>query len=212
MTEILRRLYHSATQAEREAGRRFYPEVHEFAGVLAGLSGCTMQQAAAVIAVTSPRASWDASQKDALALVAGADPAARVGFAALPRDLARAQVILQHEDPEAWPMRGPKVLSFYRNIVAPATEESIPLDRHLVRAATPARNDREITRQVSTPARYTALQERYFRAAEADGVRPIHFATAIWFVMRRPKFGQGLLFGNSWPPKAITYWPRLEVG
>lgn len=165
-------------------GVSWYPQAHAYATHLADEFGITVEQAAAVIAVLSPRVEWEENRdlaRRALQAWADGHPIA-VG---LTNNCERAERNLA--DPTCADVkrshRTLKVNSFYRNIMG--DESCATIDRHALRTAL---GDHSLPESApSTDAAYRALSDAYVLAA-ADADLPTSMLQAIvWSVCRRER-------------------------
>lgn len=196
--QAISEVFAQATDAEMKAAELFYGAAHVFAGEVAALAGITLNAAAAIIAVLSPRSNWEGNQFDAIAVASGCDFSCG-GFQALGRDLERARRIA---DGGRWSeiLSGPKVIAFARNIMFPGRDVGIPVDRHLARLALGwGMSDEELTRSLARKGAYRDVEERYELLAGCQGLRPIVYANRVWYVVRRLRREGGQL-SFSWRP------------
>lgn len=175
-------LYFGATPSERHEGTHWYDAAKEFAQDTADKFGYTLEQVAAVIAVTSPRQGWGANKDTAYTLAeyasrgmtyedAISDHHAR-GFKT---NLAKAWRILTGEDPDAV-VSGPKVIAFYLNILG--CSNHVTLDSHAMNAWAG-----EVRTEWSKKL-HTTMRGDYKLCAEYVGVTPSVFQAVVWVVHR----------------------------
>lgn len=153
------RLFRQASDAELEAGLRWYPEAHVFAADLAEQSGHPVSTAAAIVAAVSPRLGWDHNKRLAERIILTGD--ASSGY--LGSGLRRAQRLLDGERPFDV-LTSRKILNFYVSILS-AGGEGVCVDRHAYDVATNTRHDVEAERPGITPARYDRVAQCYRNAA-----------------------------------------------
>jgi hypothetical protein len=123
--------YGMATDAERNAGLRWYEHAHKLAASLAHRYGYTVETACAVFAVISPRVSWDRNVEVAtLALSTGHLPP---GFI-LPDNQVKVNRLLAG-DPPALVVKGQKVKNFYQNILSSGKNDGATIDVHAAHIA-----------------------------------------------------------------------------
>lgn len=124
MTPLTRRAtaeYRRATQAQREAGARWYIEAHEIARNQADEHGVTIEVASGVLAAMSPRLGWGSNVMIAERMLASRGTLDRGG---LGRSLQQARHIYHGEDP-LLVLGGPKTRAFYS-----AMTQSLPAEAH----------------------------------------------------------------------------------
>lgn len=161
--------YEDATESQRERGRDWYPRMRRVCRRLAALSGRTVEQAAAVMAITSPRCQL--SQNIARAERALAGQPVR-GFAYMDRQCAAAL------EPGADPLavvHGPKVEPFARAILGDT--EALVLDTWALRAL-------DIPGDKLTAADRRRADAAYREAAELVGENVRDFQAVVWIQTR----------------------------
>jgi len=123
--------FNQATPAEYAAGVRWYPDAHAYAADLAQQHGQTIATVCGIIAALSPSNKWPRNKADAAAILQQG-PAASV--ATYNTNKAKALAIAHGAAPLDI-LRGRKVRAFYQNILNPACNQTITIDRHAARIA-----------------------------------------------------------------------------
>jgi hypothetical protein len=201
-----------ASPVEKTAARFFYYEARRFVGWLAGVSGLTVNQVAAVVAALSPRSVWNGNQLSAIALCcgferAGINGAGGGGISGTGRDVGRAQAIVNGADIPTT-LRGPKVTAFYKNLLSPGCDVGIPVDRHLARALYgDSISEAEISARLKNGG-YRAAEDAISGVAVEMSLRPIELANRLWYVMRRLARSSG----QHSLPTANLQWRPLYPG
>lgn len=126
--------FYSASDEEMSGGLDWYPRAYQFAVELSNETGLTIEQCAAVLAVTSPGVSWGIQHSYTLGFINGvldgkAPRKVKGPFYGANKEKA-ARIILD-EDFSA--LHGPKVEAFYRNIMG--NHSLATVDRHALRVA-----------------------------------------------------------------------------
>ena len=192
-------VWDEATDAHRERGRVWYAKAHETAHRLAQSYGVTPTVAAGVIAAMSPNTSWRANVTLATRILERGD-ASRGG---LPNSLARAQRILDGEDPsEVFESSTyQKVATFSLGIITNG-REGVCIDRHAWDVFTGIRHgdkasDRLPTRPKVAGKRYVEAAAAYNEAAailsEREGreISGCEVEAVTWLAWRRRYWGEG---------------------
>lgn len=143
-------------------------------------------RAAAIIAVLSPRLEWSLNLQMAKSVYAGR-PARGLGA-----NIAKAHAIYSGAVPESV-VKGPKVTSFWRNIVSPDDATPVTVDRHAIDIACgKAQSDSE--RSLALRANgYLDIAEMYRRAAKilskeyGQTILPQQVQAVTWIWWRKNK-------------------------
>ena len=172
------RTFNEATDADLEAGAKWYSEAQNLARDLASMGegahyDVTVEQAAAVIAHLSPRTSWTRNVLAATTLVATGNAISGL----IGRNFDNALDVLEtgYSDPVET-FGGPKTRSFYLNILGDTDEVTVD-----VWAA------RVVGVDEATLARkgvYEVIQEAYRAAALKVGVAPATMQATTWIIQR----------------------------
>lgn len=172
MTRNVTRAYRAASDEHRHAGRVWYAEANRLAREL---DPNNVERAAAVIAVLSPRVSWDFNAYLAAWAYAVHGMPGKIHPLAHPKVLAREARTIKGHAEKAFRIlnggnadrivSGPKVRAFWHTIVSPDSREVV-IDRHAIDIACGRVLD-ERTRNIllSRKGGYEAAQECYLRAA-----------------------------------------------
>lgn len=179
----------TATDADRGAGAHWYDSAHAYARGLSDVHKVSVDLAAAVIAVLSPRVSWTLNQVNAEELLAtGSCPAT------FDRSERKCQAILAAGTPEVgysfgyrlYPtsVNGPKVSRFYRTIREPNTSDCVVIDRHAVDIAVNRKGASEKL-NLDTERQYRPYEAAYLEAARRLNIRPHVLQAATWVSWRR---------------------------
>ena len=148
-------------------------------------------QAAAVIAVSSPRTRWDMQKKNTVPMVqhfqGGGTVETAPNGALFHRERAKVLKVLEG-DMSA--LSGPKVQTFYENIIG--NDTVLTLDVWAIRAALndPTLQDREVDRYTRGRRRY-ALEAAYFTLAAVVDAPVARVQAAIWMSIREEAYGKG---------------------
>lgn len=170
--------WNDAGKARRKRGKEWYPAAREIMESAARESGHTLEQAVAVMAITSPGAQLRTNiewTKRALE----SNGAAKVGR--FPNVMApKIRAVLDDPDYAAEYVRGPKVGPFFRAILGDPNE--LVLDRWALYAAQGS-GDRDTNHQLPAGAR-DAIERAYRNAAKAVRCKVRDFQAAVWIHVR----------------------------
>jgi hypothetical protein len=164
----LANMYALATPDIRAAGAAWYPDAHRWAARLARAYGSTVARVAGAAAALSPRISWPMAQRDT-------ESALRDGrcYLALGSRRRLALEILIGSVRPLDALSGPKVRSFYRNIMG--DPDAVTIDVHMLRA---------VGLESITPRRYSDFADAVRVAAMLNGVPPRDLQATVWIVQR----------------------------
>ena len=183
-------IWERATLPQRYDGATWYPRAHDQAVSLAAEYQAKPETAIGVIAAVSPSNPWDASNgrpgnlQDARTLLQAhttGEPLPLVGTYGN-RNVQKAREIMNGADPLAV-LSGPKVRSFYANILDPTSSASVTIDRHAKCAALRIETDRDKYGMVS-PAEYPWLSRHYQTVAAKIGVPVTVLQATVWVYWR----------------------------
>jgi hypothetical protein len=172
LTRNVTRAYRAASEEHRTQGREWYAHANRLAREL---DPNNVERAAAVIAVLSPRVSWDFNAYLAAWAYAVHGMPGKIHPLAHPKVLARTAPTIKGHAEKAFRIlnggnadaivSGPKVRAFWRAIISPLSTDVV-IDRHAVDIACGRVLD-ERTRNVilSRKGGYEAAQACYLRAA-----------------------------------------------
>lgn len=163
------RWWRAADTATRDAGRAWYRTARRTAKRLARAHGCTLQTAAGVIAVLSPRLQWARNVTAAAEVLEGRSRVPGVFRASL----AKARRIAAGERPEDV-LSGPKVRAFYAALLGDL--DAAVVDVWIARAAgiEDAPTDRE----------YAQVAEALRMGAREVGEPTAVFQATTWVAIR----------------------------
>jgi len=117
-------------------------------------------QAAGVIAVLSPMTSWPVNVRLAIGVYNGETPKC------LAKNSAKAMAIFNGADANDI-VSGPKVRSFFANIVGLDNDEAVTIDRHAIDiCAGRVQNDADRSKAISGKGKYAGLVAEYTKAAK----------------------------------------------
>lgn len=133
MVANILRVWHSATDTQREQGTHWYNEARDYAETMAAGSPYSVEQCAGVIAALSPQQDWAMNKRIALRCItahAAGEPIPSVHYAV---QCAKVLRILEGEYAGAI-LKGPKENAFYNNILG--SPEFVTVDRWAFKTAT----------------------------------------------------------------------------
>lgn len=179
-------LYHwqIANEQQIAAGRQWYQEAHNYAASLAEKYNKPVAVVAAVIAVLSPGTSWELNKRDAENVLEKGILAVTSGYGV---NKQKAIALLDGWLQPAAAVSALKTGSFWLNILRPAENGSVTVDRHAVRVAT---GNHELAAEqavhyVNTPNKYQKLATAYQLAAEKIGdILPHELQAITWLVVK----------------------------
>lgn len=171
--------YAGATDSEREHGADWYREAHQLAVDLSERHGITVERAAGVIAVLSPLQSWTRNVADAVRVF---ETGHYVGLTDKRVKVAR---LLSGEDVNSV-VSGPKVTSFYRNILDPSGDD-VTIDRHAHDIADGKRRTENQRAKAPglTGMRYARYVDAYRAAARELNIGALELQAIVWVAWRR---------------------------
>ena len=161
--------YARADRSQVAAGMDWYADAHSLALTL---NANDVAEASAVIAALSPQLSWDRN-----VILAKRAYAGELDGGCLPASIVKAHRILAGEAPLDV-LGGPKVRSFYANIVDPTDSITVTVDRHAVDIAVDTRLGK--ASPGLTPKRYLAWSQAYREAALVAGILPQQMQAVTW--------------------------------
>lgn len=144
----LRQVFAEATPEDIANGKKWYPEANKEAKKYAKEAGITVEQSAGVMAALSPGGEWGSNKTQAQQLMAFSKlhpewTPAQVAVAAKVEHhwsisygmdpYEKAVRIMRGETPDDV-LRGPKVRSFYNNILDPKGKFDVTIDSHMINA------------------------------------------------------------------------------
>lgn len=178
MRANLRKVYAQATDAEREAGRNWYPEAERIIREWALHYALRPRTVAAVVAALSPQCRWERN------LVAANDVLSQQAISLggpLNVNIAKARAILDDNAESTLPYfkSAPKVASFEQNLLGES--DYVTVDTHAAQAALG-----DGTAVISLKwAAYMVFAQAYAEEARAQGVPASAFQATIWLTWKR---------------------------
>lgn len=174
-TQNITAAFRAAATADKSDGITWYSRALDLAREL---DPNNIERGAAVIAVLSPQLSWPRNiilarkvyAMHGAAYLGTPNPflspvMASAGFGCLPRNAVKAFQIVAGGD-IATIVSGPKVTSFFANIIAPEAVESVTVDRHAIDIAVgSALSDNERARAIAGKDGYRRIAKMYVSAA-----------------------------------------------
>jgi hypothetical protein len=184
MTENIVRAFTYTTAEDRTSGKTWYDSARTLAHTL---DPANPRRAAAVIAVLSPRRSWPQNVKLAQDAYAG------VPLHTLGDHVRKVARLMAGETPEDV-VSGPKVTSFFRNIIGDDVEAAVTVDRHAIDVATDAINTDAVRNGIlSRKGEYNRVVAAYLAAAAVISARTGEHWTGsqvqavVWVYWRRER-------------------------
>lgn len=181
-TEHIRATLERASLAEQREGTLWYLSAHAEALKLTQRYDVSIPQAAGIIAALSPQNGWDNNLVAADAFLAS-DGTAYVHFA---NAVHKAQAILGGDHPlDA--LRGPKVRSFYHNILYPDLAGYVTVDRHACAVAANLPTPqylREYPKTLERSTVYGYVAALYRTVARDYGILPHEVQAIVWVTHR----------------------------
>ena len=187
----LLRYYALCSNEDIEAGKRWYPEAHEFCKGLAEQYNMPLYKVAGIVSVFSPQASWPQNRAWAEEFIRNRGR----GFMGNRERTIKAKKIYNATHPEqvydnlaTTPNGARKTKAFYKNITLPGFCDTTTIDRHAIAACfqrpekSRALNDKEGS---VTPVQYDFISDCYVKAARKVNMIPHDFQAAIWLTVRR---------------------------
>jgi hypothetical protein len=194
-------LSRSKASGSFDADKAWYHTAHDLVGQRADAAGIDKATFAGMVAATSPRALWQSktgryvniefAEKAAAHAKANpgksgrevADGLAKPGM--LRQSLASA-IDIHNGKPVEEVLKGPKIRSFYNNLVDPDGTTHVTIDTHMVRAMLGDHNaDDKAVAKFATGKKYSWSADRTRAVAKANGISPAEAQAAIWEQWRR---------------------------
>lgn len=177
--------YERASASTERDGAAWYGIAQDWCRLVANESGLSLAKVAAIVAVTSPRCSWETNLARALAFIRHGETVGLFAWQAerLPQILAADDI-----DVHTY-VRGPKVSRFFRNIVGQYAP--VAVDIWAIRVATGwlGANDNTYKVMVGTPTRYELIEQAYQIAAAHIGQHPAIVQAVTWVQVRDVEAG-----------------------
>lgn len=176
MIKHIERFYSMATPEEIADGRDWYADARSFARRMAFKYSATVPQVAQIIAVLSPRISWEQNKANAEKFLAyGADVKI---FATRAQKQKCAEILTGSY---AIPETAQKTFSFAENI-AELESPRVTVDRHASKIAI---NDLRGGSVSITKKNYLEFESAYKKSAERLGLRPYELQAITWITYKR---------------------------
>jgi len=187
--------YLRANEGDREEGMYWYAQAHSSAVSMAEKHKVSVKQAVGVIAAMSPGLNWGLNLLQANELIEAwqkglrGEDLPRLGTYGR-RNIIKATSILLGADPlDVLPPTGPKVRSFYQNILDPRSPEVVTIDRHAKCLALNSSSTRHGASNekdaIVTRAEYPYYARHYVAVAERLGLIPNQLQAICWVTWRR---------------------------
>jgi hypothetical protein len=176
----VRKYYEIANETQLTLGLDWYLRAHKFARLLSKRHGIAFDTVCRVIAVISPRLSWERNQSEAetilIAWKAGKRDAA---CTCLKANRVKAFDIL---DGQVERLRGPKVTRFYHNILHALDSLEVTIDTHAFRVCVddPAR----LYDAGANSGELACAREAYASVAREIGILPHQLQAVCWLVLK----------------------------
>ena len=184
----LENLFNRIPSSDRNVAISWYQEAHDFAHFMAFTYHITVQQAAGVIAVLSPRVTWEQNLSGAMNLTLTHFEGKEVYEATLcgyPDNIVKAWNILCNPDVATEQLlgkRAPKVRAFYDNILYPKSSTDVTIDSWMVRAYY---NDTHHTGTIKNEDERLAIKSEVERLAIKYGFRALDMQAILWIQIRK---------------------------
>lgn len=176
-------VYSRATDEEYAHGLIWYNRANAIAW---GLDHLNYKRAAGVIAALSPLLSWNKNVEYAGLVYAG-----ETRIPCLQKNAAKAILIKNGWNPLDY-LSGPKVVSFYHNIVNPYSDDPrhVTIDKHAFDICIGDMDNPYKNGKAVTAALYPVMRTAYVIAANEAGVRPLQMQAITWEAWRNMKNGK----------------------
>lgn len=193
------RLFRTATPEQIQSGADWYADAHRIAVGFSPLYSVTYEQAAGVIAATSPLQSWGANVNLAARILEANALGETLRSGYLSVGLDKAARILAGEDIETV-LNGDKITNFYRGILT-SGREGVCIDRHSWSLAVNHRYP-EGTIPNLKGKRYALAVEAHVKAAKILSkeynmeITPAQTQAVCWILWRRLWWSEGAFDGK----------------
>ena len=202
-SENLRNVFKKADEIDYESGRVAYYKYQVLMKSLAKQYGCTIEQATAVFVSTSPNNDYKKNLRSTVSILYGLKhgiPENRIRISTYNHCRKRALSFLNGTD-FLKVTRGPKIRSFFKNIVNPEDpSKPVTVDGHVIGAW----SGKKILMKDAAVSNfnYEDIAGAMRKLADHAGLEPCQFQAIIWFTWKRihrTVFDQNLdLFGDHW--------------
>jgi len=184
----LENLFNRIPSSDRNAAISWYQEAHDFAHFMSFTYHISIEQAAGVIAVLSPRITWEQNLSCAMNLTLAWFEGREVYDAevsAFQTNVVKAWNILLNPDVATELLLGrkaPKVRAFYDNILYPESSTDVTIDTWMVRAYY---NDTHHLGNVRNEDERLAIKVGVERLAIKYGFRAMDMQAILWIQIRK---------------------------
>jgi hypothetical protein len=184
-----------------EQDRKWYDTAHDVVGQRAQAAGIEPATFAGMVAATSPRALWQSSTgryvniefAEKAARFAKANPgkagrevADATDAPGMLRQSLASAIDIHNGKPVEQVLKGPKIRSFYNNLVDPKGSEHVTIDTHMARAmAGDHKLDDKAVGKYTQGKNYKWASDRVRAVAKANKIPPAQAQAAIWEQWRR---------------------------
>lgn len=211
-----------------ESGLMAYKQYNRLMQMLADKYYCSIEQVTAVFVSTSPNNDYMNNLRSTVSILEGwknGDPLERITISTYHHCRTRAWKYLTGEWDFWTKTKGPKIKSFYKNIIDPSSHEHVTIDGHMVGAWA---GRRILMKEVAhTRFNYETIANDAKSVAKMYGLVPCELQAIIWFAWKRfhqVVYNENLnLFGDHWgleidptlikpfPLKDLPIWNNLKI-
>lgn len=175
LTRRILSVFDDTDEATRNAGELWYQDANARCLTVAEEFGIRHAQAIGIVAALSPNMRWERN------IIAAEEFLSGNMSVTYPANVGKACGILNGRDPLDV-LGGPKVRSFYVNILSGGWDESVTVDGH---ASNIARGIRQPIAQTRVTARqYRIIAQAYRNAATRRGLTPPAMQATVWLAWR----------------------------
>jgi len=174
----LRKLFASASDADKREGMAWYPNAESGARVWAERADIDARTVASVIAAISPQCDWTSNLRIAFEVIAGQ---ALVTGGALRANVDKARAIMRDRatSPDGYFKSAPKVSAFAQNLMGNGAR--VTVDSHAVQACL----NNPLWRKSLHAQAYNVFADVYADVAREVNLRPCDFQAVIWCAWKR---------------------------
>lgn len=189
-TRNVTQAFRAATATDHVEGMEWYARARRLCLDIGDRHGVSVERAAAVVAVLSPRLSWELNVR--LAWLAFAQGEDWHKLPCLTANSDKAYALVNGEDP-ANVVSGPKVTAFWRTIVDPSGANTVVVDRHAIGVALGRPATKYELQKYGKGKHYAAVAECYVRAARilsretGQNLSPSDVQAITWTYWRRTR-------------------------
>jgi len=191
----LENLFNRIPSSDRNVAISWYQEAHDFAHFLSYTYHISIEQAAGVIAVLSPRITWEQNLSCAVNLTLAWFEGKEIyeaGVNAFQSNVVKAWNILLNPGVATELLlgkRAPKVRAFYDNILYPKSSTNVTIDSWMVRAYY---NDTHHLGNIRNEGERQAIKSEVERLALRYGFRALDMQAILWIQIRKEAGQNGL--------------------